>query len=339
MSSIADMEPDVAWKKLETADKARDLDDIREALKEYIKAVPGSTYEQLERSFRHLGFKTYIIAYEKEVTSTFTLMNLQGKLDCKYHIGFFFSDKPPRASLKEGWPANTEDNYIRLRDAGIPVDRGIPKCSNCDELGHIAKSCPQEKIEREVVGVKCVNCEEMGHRARDCTKERKDRFACRNCGQSGHAQAQCTEPRSAANVECKVCSEMGHFAKDCPTKPPQTCRNCGEEGHMSKECQNPRNPATVTCRNCEQTGHFSKECPLPRDYSKVKCSSCDQMGHTKVRCKAPPKEEGGDGGFGGFDSGAGGFDSGAGGFDSGAGAENEALTAQSLAMDTGGQKW
>ncbi|MCJ1397213.1 hypothetical protein MMC11_000405 [Xylographa trunciseda] len=310
MSTVADLKPDAAWDKLVKADKERELDDFREALKEYTKAVPDSTYDQLEHSFRHLTFNTHIIAYEKEMTDTYTLMNLNGKLDCKYHVGFFFSDKPTRVSLKEGWPSSPEENQRRLKDAGIPVERGIPKCSNCDELGHISKSCPQEKVEREQLGVKCVNCEEVGHRARNCTQARKDRFACRNCNQSGHAAADCTEPRSAANVTCKVCDEMGHFAKDCPTKPVQACRNCGEEGHMSKECEKPRNPATVTCRNCEEMGHFSKECPKPRDYSKVKCSNCDEMGHTKVRCKAPPRDEGGDGGGRDYGAGpSGGFES------------------------------
>ena len=132
LSNIADLKPEIAWDKLRAADEARDLDDFREAFKEYIKAVPETTYDQVERAFRHLGFKTHIIAFEKDVTSTFTLMNLQGKLDCKYHVGFYYSAKPPRLALKDAWPASPEDNLARLKDAGIPVERGIPKCSNCD---------------------------------------------------------------------------------------------------------------------------------------------------------------------------------------------------------------
>ena len=134
----------------------------------------------------------------------------------------------------------------RLKDAGIPVDRGIPKCTNCKgknsgvrtdfgstskhsrltELGHIAKSCKEEKVEIDHPHVQCVNCEELGHRARDCTQPRKDRFACRNCKcversflytyaegrlihdrQSGHSAAECIEPRSAEGIECKKCNE------------------------------------------------------------------------------------------------------------------------------------
>ena len=66
------------------------------------------------------------------MTNTYTLMNLNGKLDCKYHVGFFFGDKPPRGSLRRGWPSSPEENKMRLKDAGVPVERGIPKCSNCD---------------------------------------------------------------------------------------------------------------------------------------------------------------------------------------------------------------
>ena len=59
-------------------------------------------------------------------------MNLQGKLDCKYVVGYFYSAKPQRAHLKEGWPPTPEENMERLKDAGIQVDRGVPKCTNCN---------------------------------------------------------------------------------------------------------------------------------------------------------------------------------------------------------------
>ena len=58
-------------------------------------------------------------------------MNLQGRLGCKYYVGFFFSDKPQRGFMKEAWPKSTEDNIARLANAGIPVPGGIPKCGNC----------------------------------------------------------------------------------------------------------------------------------------------------------------------------------------------------------------
>ncbi|MCJ1303297.1 hypothetical protein MMC08_006105 [Hypocenomyce scalaris] len=304
LSKVANKSPDDAWDALKVADASRDLDDFREAILVYAKAVPGTTYDQLERSFRLHSFNTYLIAYEKELPITQTFIDLQGKLDCTYQIGYYFSPKPKRTNAAQGWPSSPEENMERLKDAGIPMDRGIPKCNNCNDLGHSAKFCKEDKAGVERVEVKCVNCDETGHRARDCTKARTDRFACRNCKQSGHTAAECPEPRSAEGVECKKCNEVGHFAKDCPTGGNSACRNCGEEGHISKECDKPRNPATVTCRNCDKMGHFSKECPEPKDWSKVKCTNCGEMGHTIKRCKQPvPGEDGaGNEGFGGTNS-------------------------------------
>ncbi|MCJ1393302.1 hypothetical protein MMC18_006174 [Xylographa bjoerkii] len=303
MSSVADLKPDVAWDKLVAADKERELDDFREALKEYTKAVPDSTYDQLEHSFRHLKFNTHVIAYEKEMTDTYTLMDLNGKLDCKYHVGFFFSDKPPRGSLKEGWPSSPEENQKRLKDAGIPVERGIPKCSNCDELGHISKSCPQDKVEREQLGVKCVNCEEVGHRARDCKQ----------------ALNRVMQPQT---VQSLVQLPMLHarFAKRWVT-----LQRIARLSLLKL--------AVIAGKRdmCPKMGHFSKECPKPRDYSKVKCTNCDEMGHTKVRCKAPPKDEGGDGGARDY-----GADT-SGGFESSTPAH--AASAVTAGGDDDGQQW
>ena len=62
--------------------------------------------------------------------------------------------------MKERWPASPAENLERLKNAGLPMDRGVPKCSRCEEMGHMARQCPQEEslniIER--VEVKCANC-------------------------------------------------------------------------------------------------------------------------------------------------------------------------------------
>lgn len=69
---------------------------------------------------------------EKEVTATYTLMDLQGQLDRKYHVGLFFSAKPNRGNMRDAWPKSEEENLERLYIAGVSVERGVPKCSNCD---------------------------------------------------------------------------------------------------------------------------------------------------------------------------------------------------------------
>ncbi|OAX80629.1 hypothetical protein ACJ72_05035 [Emergomyces africanus] len=304
---VPDKLPEEAWVILKKASDEKDLEDFRDGIKMYSKAVPLATFDQIEKKMRQENFKVYLIGLEKEITDCHTLINLQGKLNCKFVIGYYFSDKPQRPNLKERWPESPEENLERLADAGIPLDRQIPKCSNCGQMGHGTRGCPDERSVVEKVEVKCVNCNEIGHRARDCTEKRVDKFSCRNCGQPGHRSSECTEPRSAEGVECKNCNEVGHFAKDCPQGAggrSKACRNCGEEGHISKECDKPRNPDTVTCRNCEEVGHFSRDCTKKKDWSNVQCNNCKEMGHTIRRCPKPVEDENMGNGFGdsGFDN-------------------------------------
>lgn len=68
---------------------------------------------------------------QKEGFESFTLIDLQGKLDCSYVVSFFFNAKPQRVSFKERWPESPEQNLERLADAGFAYDRMIPKCGNC----------------------------------------------------------------------------------------------------------------------------------------------------------------------------------------------------------------
>ena len=117
-----------------------------------------------------------------------------------YQINFCLSDKPKRARQNQGWPESAEENIERLKDAGIPMDRGVVQCLRCErmhaahklesshltfdlELGHTVKDCAQERAEDTTPKLPCVNCGEEGHRLRDCPKPRKVRGGgCRNCG-------------------------------------------------------------------------------------------------------------------------------------------------------------
>ncbi|PGH09102.1 hypothetical protein GX51_00856 [Blastomyces parvus] len=267
---IPDKLPEQAWAILKKASDEKDLEDFREGIKVYSKAVPLATFDQIEKKMREENFKVYLIGLEKEITDCHTLINLQGKLNCKFVVGYYFSDKPQRPNLKERWPESPEENLKRLVDAGIPLDRQIPKCGNCGQMGHGSRACPDERSVIEKVEVKCVNCNGIGHRARDCTEKRVDKFSC-----------------------------LGHFAKDCPQGDSRACRNCGLEDHTAKDCDKPRNPDTVTCRNCEEVGHFSRDCTKKKDWSKVQCNNCKEMGHTIRRCPKQAEEGAGygDSGF------------------------------------------
>ncbi|KAI9806712.1 MAG: hypothetical protein M1825_006169 [Sarcosagium campestre] len=282
-----------AWTKTREADQAKDADEFRNFVRVYCKTSPDVTFVDLEKVLRKEKLNFHLIAVEKEIADTQTIVNLQGKTGCKYQAQFHLDPRPKRKKLALGWPDNAEQNLERLKDAGFVEDAFKVKCDNCGAIGHTAKFCKEERKSIEHIIVKCANCDETGHRVRDCTKARVSKSNCRNCHQPGHRANECTEPRSAEGVECKRCGQTGHFAKDCSDSSggDRSCRNCGKEGHMAKECEEPRNPATVTCRNCDETGHFSKDCSKPRDYSRVKCNNCGEMGHTIVRCKKPALDQ------------------------------------------------
>lgn len=79
------------------------------------------------------GDKVFLIALENEdLGSTWTLMDLQGNLDKKYQVRFSTSKNPSRPKEKEKWPKDPAENVERLKDCGVPVDRRVPKCSNCN---------------------------------------------------------------------------------------------------------------------------------------------------------------------------------------------------------------
>ncbi|KAL9619518.1 MAG: hypothetical protein Q9160_005881 [Pyrenula sp. 1 TL-2023] len=286
LHNVADKVPEEAWSMLQKASQDRDIDDFKDALAILSKAQPALAYDALEKQFRKKGFKIFLIGIEKEVPDTMTIVNLQGKLDCKYQILYALSNKPQRPAHKDRWPPSPEDNLERLADSGVPMDRFVPKCRRCDELGHIVSKCPQEAVESmDRVQVQCFNCNEIGHRVRDCPNER-------------------TWGKPRPPRECRHCGSTEHIAKECPeAPPPMACRNCGEEGHKKADCPNPANPALMKCRNCDEMGHAARECPKPRDYSRVQCKNCGEMGHTVKRCKKPI-EDGPDGaeGTSGFEA-------------------------------------
>ena len=157
-SRIADMSAEDAWEALQKADEERDLEDFREvhadkrsprthdtdlldqAFKIYSKAASDATYDELETAFRLNNFNSYLIATENELPKTHTYVNLQGELDKTYKVGFHLSPKPKRETQKQGWPETPEENLRRLKDAGLPMERGIPKCSRCDGKTFVSTS-------------------------------------------------------------------------------------------------------------------------------------------------------------------------------------------------------
>ena len=60
-----------------------------------------------------------------------TIVDLQGGIDKSYQVTFQMSAKPRRRSDRAGWPKSPEENLERLKDAGFPEERHVPRCRNC----------------------------------------------------------------------------------------------------------------------------------------------------------------------------------------------------------------
>ncbi|OAG00065.1 uncharacterized protein CC84DRAFT_358809 [Paraphaeosphaeria sporulosa] len=216
-TGLPELDAEEAWTKLVDASEEKDLDVFRIALRAYARAIDGAFIaSEVEQALRDSDLNVFLIALRQEVAPHMTIVDLIGNPDREYVLTIQLSAKPRRAKLAQGWPADAAENMERLRSAGFVQDRGVPLCSNCNELGHIKKHCKQEVVEREKMTpiVTCVYCQEEGHRARDCPKERVNPYACKNCKQEGHKAADCPEPRSAEGVECHKCNETGHFSRD-----------------------------------------------------------------------------------------------------------------------------
>ncbi|KAF2643674.1 hypothetical protein P280DRAFT_214512 [Massarina eburnea CBS 473.64] len=205
-----------------------DMDTFRIALKAYARATMEEfSLAAVEEALRSDGLPIFIVAMKQEMEKNMTIVDVTGIPDREYVVSFQYGPKPRRAKIATGWPASPEENIERLQSAGFVQDCGVPVCGNCGELGHIRKSCTQEKVETELNPpvVVCVYCKDEGHRARDCPKERSNPFACKNCKQEGHRANECPEPRSAEGVECHKCNQTGHFSRDVSIRSSSTLKN------------------------------------------------------------------------------------------------------------------
>ncbi|KAJ8123479.1 hypothetical protein O1611_g9579 [Lasiodiplodia mahajangana] len=357
-SDIEEVAAEDAWEKISKAVHDKDVDDVKDAIQQYIKACPETTYAQLEKAFRSQTIGVYLIAMENQsMVPTLTNMDLQGNLDKKFRVHYRFDPKPGRPREREFWPGSEEENMARLEDAGEPVNRGLSKCTNCNELGHIAKNCPQEKMERERVVITCFNCNEPGHRMRDCTKERVDKFACKNCGYGFFTKADTRlliapnlasleRMLSVANVPVisletalrEVAREDASTAAKKATRLATVLspRNLCVETATRKATRLVNAPSPRTCpkSNVATATNMVTRVEVARSLatvnSRVQCQNCGEMGHTKVRCKketVAPDD---------FDTGNDGFAAGGGGNEGDGGWEKEATAQVASSGDGGG---
>ena len=135
------------------ADKEGELDDFRQAMLAYSRALPSVTFRELEEAFRmnvEHKFRVHLIAMEASLLGNKTLVNLQGVQNQKYIVKLQLGEKPKRTMMVMKFQtADKEENLKRLEEAGFIMDSYQVFCVRCKEAGHISKLCPQERVERE----------------------------------------------------------------------------------------------------------------------------------------------------------------------------------------------
>ena len=64
-------------------------------------------------------------------------------------------------------------------DMTAKVSAGDCNCENCQEEGHMASECTNDKVEKEAPPMTCRTCNAEGHKSADCPD--KPVFKCFNC--------------------------------------------------------------------------------------------------------------------------------------------------------------
>lgn len=123
---------------------------------------PALTFRELEAAFRGNCMNTHLIAKTQEISDTHVIVNLQGKLDQKFVVSIQFVAKARRAKFADGWPSTAEENLDRLEEAGFVMDRMVEKCTNCGQIGHHSKLCPEEKQVKTKNLITCAKCSKEG---------------------------------------------------------------------------------------------------------------------------------------------------------------------------------
>ncbi|KAJ3090555.1 hypothetical protein HK102_003387, partial [Quaeritorhiza haematococci] len=109
------------WEAVKKADKMMDIDDIRDAILEYVQNDPNETWPNIERKLRDAGCKTHLIAELKDCPPHKELADIAGVGDKRYEVLFTCSSRNIKKKLKD--EAAYDENMKNLVEAGILRNR------------------------------------------------------------------------------------------------------------------------------------------------------------------------------------------------------------------------
>jgi len=148
------------------------------------------------------------------------------------------------------WTVDRVDVY-----GGGPTRRryfqGGARCNNCNQLGHLARQCPDPPKP-----VRCRMCGNRGHMETRCPEK-----CCLGCGQPGVMFLEsCFHCRNLTRVECQECGGGGHLRNGCPDLW-RRYHATTEPGDVVKPLvDSHRRKGQMWCCNCAGKGHLIDEC-------------------------------------------------------------------------------
>jgi hypothetical protein len=144
-SHVKSMEVEEAWALMARASEEDDMDDFKEHLMEYIKAMGKNgdpvTMDQLEMGFRANSIRYYLQSLTTEVSFDKAIVGPSGQSGFEYTWMIARSERPTRSkALKNRLAASPEENLDRLAKAGTLVHELGPYCFACrGKLFHVPK--------------------------------------------------------------------------------------------------------------------------------------------------------------------------------------------------------
>ncbi|KAG0192203.1 hypothetical protein DFQ28_009876 [Apophysomyces sp. BC1034] len=148
------LDPKQAWVRVLQACERLDIDLFMESLALYSKSRPDETLQDISGKLCDYGSKLQLLAVERDLPQTATVMDLQGRILCRYvalavvlEIDDHGKDPLHSLSYLPGFPPTWEQNFLRLADAGFFSDKNqIPICRPCGRTGHWLADCVQSQL-------------------------------------------------------------------------------------------------------------------------------------------------------------------------------------------------